>query len=76
MAEFNMKIRSDNAAFSDGGGPEVARLLRQTADRIEAGHDYGRLMDYNGNGVGEWDFEQTEDEVDATMAKEDRRNGR
>ncbi len=64
MAEFNMTIRSGNAALhgSDGGAAEVARMLRLAADRIEAGHDYGRCMDDNGNGVGSWDFERTEPE--------------
>ena len=54
-----VNISSDNAAFSGAAGrPEVARLLRQTADRIEAGEDIGRLMDYNGNGVGRFDCEE------------------
>lgn len=58
---FVLKMRTANAAFTEYGdpAPEVARLLRATADRVEAGHDEGRLRDVNGNRVGEWEL--TED---------------
>lgn len=60
MATFELRIDSENAAFHDDGGLyEVARLLRQAADRVEAGHDCGRCIDVNGNGVGSWDYEPT-----------------
>lgn len=60
----------DNAAMVDDRSGEVARMLRQMADRVE---EYGvvnafegrRLMDSNGNRVGlcecDWD-EGDEDE--------------
>ena len=60
----------DNAAMVDDRSGEVARMLRQLADRVE---EYGvvnafegrRLMDSNGNQVGlcecDWD-EGDEDE--------------
>lgn len=62
MANFELIIDCANSAFcdSDGGAGEVARILRQTAERIEQGEDCGRLMDYNGNGCGSWNFEPTE----------------
>ena len=56
-----VNIDSENAAFEgDNGRPEVARLLRQAADRIEAGDDIGRLHDINGNGCGRFDCEPGE----------------
>lgn len=58
--KFYLRIDSENAAFTGSeGAAEVARLLRQTAERVENGHDCGRLTDYNGNGVGLWDAEAT-----------------
>ena len=56
--KFDFRIDSENAAFSGGeGAGEVARLLRQTAERLEQGQECGRLTDYNGNGCGTWDAE-------------------
>ena len=56
--KVNITIDCRNEALT---GPdavfEVGRLLRQTADRIEAGQDYGRLTEYNGNGCGTWDLD-------------------
>jgi hypothetical protein len=57
---ITIKIRTDNAAFSDGnGGAEVARILRALASRLEAVEDRyalrpltDDLRDINGNTVG------------------------
>lgn len=58
MAKFIMVLDSENAAFSgDGAQFETARLLRNTAERVEAGHESGILMDVNGNRCGMWDLE-------------------
>lgn len=49
-----LTIETDNAAFDDGNRDnEVARILREAADRIENGSqdDFG-LYDFNGNKVG------------------------
>lgn len=51
--EFTLSIRSDNAAFADNAGAEVARILRAVADSIAAGVEgHFHLLDMNGNGVG------------------------
>jgi len=43
----------DNAAFEDGEGkPELARILRRLADKVEAGDEPPFLYDVNGNKVG------------------------
>jgi hypothetical protein len=54
---IRITIDTGNAAFSDGNkGAEVARILRELADRLD---DSGAevlpvtLRDYNGNRVGE-----------------------
>ena len=57
---LTVTIETDNAAFDldAGGSPswELARILRQLADRIESdgppGRELYRLQDANGNTVG------------------------
>jgi len=52
-------ISCENDAFAGGEGPrEAARLMRQTADRIEAGETGGTLMEVNGNRCGSWYIEE------------------
>lgn len=51
--EFTLSIRSDNEAFAQDAGAEVARILRAVSDSIAAGAEGNfRLLDHNGNGVG------------------------
>lgn len=51
--EFTLSICSDNEAFAQDAGAEVARILRAVADSIAAGAEgHFRLLDLNGNGVG------------------------
>lgn len=54
---YLIEIATDNDAFFPEPGPELARILRQLAERIESAgpEELGagvRLLDYNGNGVG------------------------
>ena len=51
---ITIKLKTDNAAFSEGGGPtprtdEVERIVREWAQR---GIGPATLRDYNGNTVG------------------------
>lgn len=51
-----IKIQMDNAAFADGDNApyELARILREAADRLDDGDISGfSLRDANGNTVGE-----------------------
>jgi hypothetical protein len=56
---FKIEIATDNAAFDDDeGNAEIARILRELADRIERGDAVGDwwelpLRDVNGNRIGE-----------------------
>lgn len=58
---FSLEISTDNAAFDDGNAAsEVARILRDCANRIERGEgDWSmdgiviQLRDINGNVVGQ-----------------------
>jgi len=47
---FKLTIKMDNAAFEDREG-EVARILREIANKVEAGYWSGTARDYNGNDV-------------------------
>lgn len=44
----------DDAAMNEYPREEVARILRETAEKVQNGNDYGYLRDINGNKVGHW----------------------
>jgi hypothetical protein len=51
--DVRITIDTGNAAFDDGNREyEVARILREAADRIENGAEDFTLRDINGNKVG------------------------
>jgi len=53
---ITIKIDTNNAAFADGGQNEIARILRELADKVEErgtpGGTKAAIMDINGNKVG------------------------
>lgn len=53
---LTVQIETTNDAFFDDRGAEAARILRELADKIEAGADEVILRDYNGNRVGTAEF--------------------
>jgi hypothetical protein len=54
MVMFKIYLKTNNAAFTDDRDSELARILREVANQIEAGDSHGRCHDSNGNTVGEW----------------------
>lgn len=51
-----IKFETNNEAFAEENGPlEVARLLREIADKVENFGTGGRVKDINGNIVGQWE---------------------
>lgn len=55
---FVVEIRCDDDAFADDPTPEVVRLLRQVARRVELdGESCGGLVDVNGNSCGLYKYE-------------------
>jgi hypothetical protein len=56
---FAMAFTLDNAEFETPAARAegVARLLRETANRVDAGHTDGVLFDINGNKIGKWGFD-------------------
>ena len=55
--KFRLDMLCENAAFDDLPFREIARILREAADDVEAGAPIGSLRDLNGNKVGEWKME-------------------
>lgn len=64
---FTLTIRTDNDAFQDAPAMEVARILRQEADRLEDGaYDvpkFRTVFDVNGNDVGRAKLDHTPSET-------------
>ena len=54
---FYLNIVTDNAAFEgDNLEPEIARILRKVADKLERGIHEGTERDINGNTVADWNI--------------------
>ena len=51
---FQLTILLGNDAVQTAD--DVAGLLEKTAKRIRQGSDYGKIMDINGNSVGQFEF--------------------
>jgi hypothetical protein len=55
---FRLYIRTGNDAFADNPAPELARILRSIADKIETEGEapwaYQTVRDINGNDVGRY----------------------
>jgi hypothetical protein len=54
--KFTLEIDCDNTTFDESPATEVARILRETAGRVEEGVWPGNLRDSNGNTVGSFRF--------------------
>lgn len=68
---FECKFETDNAAFAEPHGKdEIVRILHELVDSIEAGKTDGRVMDLNGNGVGQWHYDAPET-IDAAYNRVD-----
>lgn len=57
---FKLQIETGNAAFDEengGAGEEVARIMREIANKVADGNTSGIAADFNGNTVGRWSLE-------------------
>jgi hypothetical protein len=54
MSSFSLKLNTDNDAFAEDPALEVARILREAADKLESGCTGSQLRDGNGNKVGQF----------------------
>ena len=51
---FTLSIETENEAFTNGDGEEIARILKEVASQVENGNEFGTFRDINGNKVGNW----------------------
>jgi len=58
MSSFTVRIETGNDAFLSG--TERGRILREIADRVDAGSAGGFIRDTNGNTVAEYQQSGTE----------------
>jgi hypothetical protein len=59
MSNLRIAFNTDNAAFSEDRGAEIARILRSLANVLECADnssDEGTVHDINGNTVGKWNL--------------------
>ena len=56
---ITITLNTDNAAFEDDPGAEVARILRELARRTEQGFINVGLRDSNGNMVGQCEVSES-----------------
>lgn len=67
---FKLEIETDGAAFRsdfvtdkngdyvlDPNAGEVRRILHSIYEKLSVGYDNGKIIDVNGNCVGEWRYE-------------------
>lgn len=56
MEQIIITINTENSAFEGNEEHEVARILRNIADKIENGQQPRKPMDINGNSVGSIEY--------------------
>ena len=56
MNKIIISINTANSAFEGNEGKEVARILRELADKLEHGGQPSSVRDINGNKVGTVDI--------------------
>lgn len=59
--EFTLTFDCDNDAFADDPSDEIARILDNVARRVNDGARDGKIMDVNGNTVGNFTLTGTPD---------------
>lgn len=76
MSEVNIYINTDNAAFCDDKQQEVARILEEAIFFMKEGLPFKNLMDFNGNTVGYFEFNDLGDGVSSDDYEQQQLNER
>ena len=53
---MNIKFNTSGQAFEDYGNEEVKRILEEIIVKVKNGRTEGKILDYNGNSIGEWEL--------------------
>lgn len=62
---MNIKFNTSGQAFEDYGDEEVERILEEIIVKVKNGRTGGKILDVNGNSIGEWTLErETENKID------------
>lgn len=61
--EFKLEMDCNNDAFAEDLEVELARILRDVANKVRAGHGNGPVRDSNGNKVGSFEIIVEEEET-------------
>jgi len=56
IMDFKIKFNMDNDAFIQDPVGEVSNILQGIANRVLFGDIFGKVLDHNGNTIGEWKF--------------------
>lgn len=61
--KFTLTIDGDSADLAEGGRERLAEMLCQVANQVcETSRNAGFIQDYNGNTVGNWVYEESEED--------------
>lgn len=64
MFKLEVEITTDNVAFDgENREPSILHILRGICDKIENGQLDGRTVDLNGNRVGAWAVNNTQEAI-------------
>ena len=53
---MNIKFNTSGQAFEDYGDAEVERILEEIIKKVKDGRSEGKILDVNGNSIGEWEL--------------------
>ena len=60
---MHIEFKTDNDAFQDGNDvAEIGRILDKIRDSVLEGREDGVIHDLNGNRIGAWKYDRSEDE--------------
>lgn len=60
-------FKADGAAFQDDPAGEISRMLREAAEKVNAGKDHFKILDRNGNWVGNYSYQAPALEIDGVI---------
>ena len=53
---MKIEFNTTGATFDDYGDVEVERILEEIIEKVKNGHTEGKILDINGNSIGEWEL--------------------
>lgn len=53
---MKIEFKTSGVAFEDYGDVEVERILEEIIKKVKNGRSEGKILDINGNSIGEWEL--------------------